>query len=400
MERLSDFQLQNFLYQDENTFLDFKSQQYDINHSDNQTKSKLLKDVLAFANSWRDGDAYIVIGVEDKKGEKNKVVGCDNHHDDATIQQLVNSKTNRKIKLSYEVYELEDKKIGVIRISKQKRPFYTQRDFGSVKKEVVYYRLGSSNAEANPQDIYNMGKDDHDIKQLTPILDLKFVNPFDNQEEKKELSIKNTCYAQPNNLLPDAIEKKLVNDSYRLNISINEVNRDYWRELEEYTRMINFLVPCQFSITNTSECVTHNAHIEIKVKLIDKVEVRTLEELPTKPSSDHFQNITRSIVPIQERLRKKNTILKVFNKELNLILDIGDIKPKSTVYSDVFAIGAKESMSLNLNPFIYASNLPNPQKFNLIINFDVQQLSSLTIKELKNIHSIDDGIYPKSFYDQ
>ena len=38
-------------------------------------RAELLKDILAFANAWRDTDAYILIGVEEVRGTKANVVG-------------------------------------------------------------------------------------------------------------------------------------------------------------------------------------------------------------------------------------------------------------------------------------------------------------------------------------
>ncbi len=47
MQRLSNSQLQSFLYQDENTSIDFKRDQYKfINATNNEEKSELLKDIL------------------------------------------------------------------------------------------------------------------------------------------------------------------------------------------------------------------------------------------------------------------------------------------------------------------------------------------------------------------
>ena len=51
----------------------------------------------------------------------------------------------------------------MIRIPKQERPIYTTKNYGKVKKETVYYRLGSSTVIANPDDIAGMGKDSEKI---------------------------------------------------------------------------------------------------------------------------------------------------------------------------------------------------------------------------------------------
>jgi predicted HTH transcriptional regulator len=114
--------IEGLLYQGEGTALDFKRAQYPFSGASEQQQSELLKDVLAFANSWRQTEAYIVIGVEAVTGGKHIPVGTEEHFDDAQIQQFVNYKTNRRIEFSYEVHLCEGRKIGVIRIPQQERP--------------------------------------------------------------------------------------------------------------------------------------------------------------------------------------------------------------------------------------------------------------------------------------
>lgn len=62
------------LYQSEGTELDFKRDQYAFKGADDLGKSKLLKDILTFANSWRLGSAHILIGVEELSDGR-----CDPH---------------------------------------------------------------------------------------------------------------------------------------------------------------------------------------------------------------------------------------------------------------------------------------------------------------------------------
>jgi len=81
--------LEQLLYQEESASLDFKRDQYPFDGAADDLKSELLKDILAFANSWRRVDGYILIGVEDVKGGKSTVVGITDDLDDARLQQFV-----------------------------------------------------------------------------------------------------------------------------------------------------------------------------------------------------------------------------------------------------------------------------------------------------------------------
>jgi hypothetical protein len=56
--------IETLLYQSEGTALDFKLKQYPFNGATDEEKSELLKDILAFANSWRREEAFIVVGVQ------------------------------------------------------------------------------------------------------------------------------------------------------------------------------------------------------------------------------------------------------------------------------------------------------------------------------------------------
>lgn len=58
---------EELLHEEEGPSLDFKREQYRFNSCDDEARSELLKDILAFANAWRRSDAYILIGVEEVK---------------------------------------------------------------------------------------------------------------------------------------------------------------------------------------------------------------------------------------------------------------------------------------------------------------------------------------------
>ena len=60
--------LEQLLFSSESDSLDFKSEQYRFEGAANEEKAELLKDILAFANSWCRSDAYILIGVKEHPG--------------------------------------------------------------------------------------------------------------------------------------------------------------------------------------------------------------------------------------------------------------------------------------------------------------------------------------------
>lgn len=149
--------IEKLLFEDEGITLDFKSSQYPFEGADNNGKSELLKDILAFTNAWRDKTAYILIGVEERKGGRSKVVGISKDLDDAQLQQFVNAKIQRPIMFSYHTHLINGDKIGVISIAVQKRPVYLTTKFGKLEKNTVYLRRGSSTDTAKPDEIAQMG---------------------------------------------------------------------------------------------------------------------------------------------------------------------------------------------------------------------------------------------------
>jgi len=167
--------IEQLLNDDESSTLDFKRDQYPFIGATDEQKGELLKDILIFANAWKRTDAYILIGVEEVKGGRSIVVGVSNHPDDASLQQFVNSKTNRPVVFSYSAFTFEGKQLGIIQIPPQERPLFLKKPFGTLKSNTVYMRSGSSTSIANPDEIARMGKDNALQSQL-PTLDLQFAD--------------------------------------------------------------------------------------------------------------------------------------------------------------------------------------------------------------------------------
>jgi len=145
------------LWESESTSLDFKETQYSFAEATPDEKSEILKDILAFANAFRREDAFILLGVREGFRGRAEVVGVQEHLPEASLQQLVNSKTNRTVEFSYHALDVEGKSIGVIRVPRQPRPLFATKSYGRVEAMAVYLRRGSSTGKANPDEIARMG---------------------------------------------------------------------------------------------------------------------------------------------------------------------------------------------------------------------------------------------------
>jgi len=137
----------------------------DLNISNPHKKSEIVKDVIAIANAHGSSDGYILYGVDPR--ENDPIQGITSSLDDATIQQIVNSKIDRSIDFQYYEQEIDGRKIGVLKINKnQKRPFIVNGDYGVLKKDTILIRKGSSTDAANRDDLQKMFFDSNQIEYV------------------------------------------------------------------------------------------------------------------------------------------------------------------------------------------------------------------------------------------
>jgi hypothetical protein len=154
-------ELSALLHRSESETLDYKSKQYLLAGASDEQKSELIKDIVSIANAFKESAGYIVIGVEEEHGRAKRVCGADATLGDSDVQQLVNSKTNRSVLFLVEVVSYKGVKVTVIKIDgAQSRPIFLSKNFGKLKSNVVYIRRGSSTAEATPDEIADMGRDE------------------------------------------------------------------------------------------------------------------------------------------------------------------------------------------------------------------------------------------------
>jgi len=158
MARITRAEFERLLWGPEGTDFDVKEAQYPFAGASDDEKGELLKDLLAFANAWRDSAAHILTGVREVKGGPHEVVGVRKHLDDASLQQFVNSKTNRPAVFSYVPFDYDGKAVGIIHIPLQPRPVYLKKKFGKLKANIVYIRRGSSTVEAEPDEVTRMAE--------------------------------------------------------------------------------------------------------------------------------------------------------------------------------------------------------------------------------------------------
>ena len=133
--------------------LDFKRDSYDI--SDEVDKFALVKDVICMANTPREEESYIVLGVKKLPDGKTELHGLDSHVDEADLQSQFSERVHPVPRFSYELVKHDGKDFGVVVIPPNRvGPCAPLRDYGdSLRQRQIYFRRGSKNDLATPEDV-------------------------------------------------------------------------------------------------------------------------------------------------------------------------------------------------------------------------------------------------------
>jgi len=105
---MTEEELTPLLDRSESESLDFQRDAYCFLGATDGVKSELLKDIIVFANAWKDSDGHILIGVEEDNGRVKSLPGAAITLHDHEVQQFVNSKTNRRIDFNIEILSRKD----------------------------------------------------------------------------------------------------------------------------------------------------------------------------------------------------------------------------------------------------------------------------------------------------
>jgi Putative DNA-binding domain len=356
----------------ESAELDYKSEQYAISNATDNQKAELIKDILAFANSWRASDAYILIGVKENSG-LGETVGVVDHLNDAVVQQLVNSKTNRPITFSCAVFVVDGKEVDVIQISVQERPRFLRKAYGGLIENTIYIRRGSSTAIALPDEIAEMGFADSTKNQITSV-DFELGEKSSGQAFGHSVTFTRGNLAFPNSdaipLLPDSHTHPLL-----VGGTFDHVNPDFYRECAVYFTQHRLAAEIQFRFANLGSVVLMNPKLKITYQTHGTFHCLR-NGLPPFPKRK--QSLINGISMISNKHWK--TLIKLGTKEI--IVDLPNIQPKDEEWSEPFYVGFDKSIVWQIECRFFADNLPNPVHRQFTLNFDVTQIP-LSFDDLK-----------------
>ena len=142
----------SLLERSEGETLDFKAASYDL--SDSRKKRDFAKDLASLANTPREGDAHIILGVKKRLDGSFTLCGTEKLVDDADLQGVASSLLEPTPRFLYHAITHDGMDLGLITIpADQQSPVAPKKteDDGFVKGS-IYFRRGSKNDVASLQE--------------------------------------------------------------------------------------------------------------------------------------------------------------------------------------------------------------------------------------------------------
>ena len=382
---------ERLLYEEEGTTIDFKKEQYRFVKATEQEKSELLKDILGFANAWRRSEAYILVGVEEVRGGRGKVVGISAkaHLDDHALQQFVNNLTNRPVRFQYEALGFEGKQVGIIRIEEQTRPIYLRRDYGKLTKDEVYVRRGSSTDPTKPASPDEISQMHVGPGHLAAELAVEFAEIERDGALGTHLSWDaEFCEMPARDSVPDLLPRRQSGpfgiDLSALEYSVtSRLNDDYFRELADYEFARRLLRPIRLVVRNVGHVAANNVRVEMAVPASAGVLVIRPSRVPGPPKrrKDSLVGLSPKAVGPAVRRREGAADIVENDERVGVVIDCGHLQPGRRIWSDVLYVGKADSGEVALQGLILADNLPQPKDFTLTVSVSVTK-KTMTVDEL------------------
>ena len=368
--------IERLLHEEESAVLDFKRDQYAFVGADDRTKSELLKDILAFANSWRHANAYILIGVEERPGHRCRVVGTSAHFDDASLQQFVNQKTNRRVNFQYRHVHFEGVDIAIIEMSEQERPVFLNKTYGKIKSGIVQIRRGSSTDIALPDEIFEMGRVSVSSGPIeVPQFSLEWAD-LENEVPLSSSYIIKSLVLEPE-LPEDTFDIKLRyatggSGPFRMKIpdfSFHmNTNQDYSKGIISYSSEMALLTPLGFVLKNNSGTAAQRVVFEGSITKFQGLVIQDYIDKPSRSRELHFPS---DIMPSNRRGIEPS--ISENHDHWRVKIDFGDVRPRESRWTtESLLFGAEKLGSIRLEGELLGDNIPDPISCLLEIRFEVE----------------------------
>lgn len=362
--------IETLLNMSESDVLDFKREQYLFANATDDQKSEIVKDIVAFANAWKTTDAYILLGVDENHGGRGLVTGVQGHINDADLQQLVNSKTNRPVSFGYIPVTVDGLPVGIIRVAaKQDRPIFLKKPFGKLKANTVYIRRGSSTAEAGLDEVARMGSSAS--LAVEPQVEVQLADPPTRNLLGVSTTIRSRVLEKPPPMppMPEIYDASAVAAVSKLAVAwraskIRPLSEMMFRPDPEkviaYRKEVALLTGIGFSVRNAGTLLVRGLRIVLAVPKLDGL--RVMEERPEEPTG------------LVARIYEPSNIAAVDLADTwEVTAAIGSVQPGATAFSDAFWIGSEVERELRLVARVYGDNIPRPADVPIMIKIEVEK---------------------------
>ena len=370
----------------ESESFDFKSDQYKFYGATDEEKAELLKEVIAFANSWKTWDAFIVIGVTEKNGRKDTLVGVTNPLKDNDIQQFINSKTNRPVRFLVYSDKAEGQDINVIQITRdQQRPIFLSKAFGKLKPNDVYIRSGSSTAIASPDQIAAMAKADQNAILGETRIAIEWADATTRMRLGSEVTLTGTRLVdppppppKPKPRAPTALENKIgalrpfdFAKSFEPQVvkitSVGFNDGPSVEELKEFAQRRSLFCPVRVWLKNLAPRNASHVKIRIMIPKLDGVVVVDRGDLPKKPEGRLAKLLSPSHLSLETKVEDRPDGWCVE-------IDAKTIQPQDEFWSsESFYVASTSNRTIDAKASVYADNLEKPIEVTLKLNAQVNE---------------------------
>ena len=372
------------LYTGEGVSLDYKVQQYPHDGATPEAKGELLKDILAFANAWRQENAYILIGVSDSR----ELIGLDKDLDDSRLQQFINGKTNRPIHFSYRSITYKNVKLGLYTIEVQERPIYARQGYGKVSADTVYVRRGSSTDTAKPDEIAKMGAKFIESQARIPKLSLKILRDDDNPIEQLSFEYNNLSIENQNNL-PDLTEKPAAYNplnplGFNFNSALSRPNRHYYRELAEWAQESNGTTSFRLQLTNTGTSFAADVRIYLSVPATEDLKLINEDDVKPKPKRRLIPLEFSYYNPLTSNSTQSGAYISEEKDLITAIFSFKKIQSGETLLTDYICLSKPPQSLTSLNIKILSDQLMEPISLTIPVTI-IENKVAITFQDLENM---------------
>lgn len=376
-------------YENENTALDFKRDQYKKENYFN-----LLKDIISLANAETANEKLIITGLKHKPSGERDFAGIPDSEiiDEATYQNIIRDNIEPDIEISYTYTKHRGQTFGVLKIlNSSEKPYMMKKDYQPLKRGDCFIRKGSNQQKAIRADfekiyaqreklpftgkvkIFFSGTPQSSEIELYPAKEFLLPSERAEQEILKIIQEKETAEAitissfnRP--LFPQALLKNFTLQNSYLggipypqrsietlkenlkNLKETYQDDDLYEAIEIHSERINI------DITNNANEYITDAKIHVEIEPKDAIIIA--EKIPKNPEHSIFKIPHSSYHDPYPEILNTNGITIIFEH-------MGDLKHKLKTQAfnadlRVFIAPTTEEKNVIFKVKIFAKNLPDP----------------------------------------